>query len=234
LAIFKLTATEWMRSKTAVFISFLFPIMLLLIFGTIFGGNGQITYTIYIQNNDIDNNGEANELSKILVEILNKTEIFNIKQVPANIGGVQYVLKETKGFSKRPRLLIIPEKFTDKVINGTTASQVNVMMAMLDNIMRYAGDNLPEEVRRNIEEGKRQLARFNQTGYSPATLLLFVEPNDQSGYVLKGILDNMLSSFSMKVIGAERLMELEMKQLTEAKRLAAADYYVPGLIAAYR
>ncbi|MGB9729240.1 MAG: hypothetical protein ACP5GU_05905 [Thermoprotei archaeon] len=56
LAVFSALTKSWMRSRTGVFFSIVFPVMLLLIFATVFSGNENIKYTIYVQNLDLKNN----------------------------------------------------------------------------------------------------------------------------------------------------------------------------------
>ncbi len=44
---------NWLRSKSGVFFSILFPIMLLLIFSTIFGGPAAAEYTLHVEDEDV-------------------------------------------------------------------------------------------------------------------------------------------------------------------------------------
>ncbi|MEM4574086.1 MAG: hypothetical protein QXF45_06075, partial [Candidatus Caldarchaeum sp.] len=54
----KLLFKTWMRAKMSIFFGILFPVMLLLVFGSIFGGASPPNYTLYVRNLDIDQNNE--------------------------------------------------------------------------------------------------------------------------------------------------------------------------------
>ena len=52
LIIFMAVTKNWLRSRSGVFFSIMFPILLLLVFGAAFGGGGTTTYTLFVQNFD--------------------------------------------------------------------------------------------------------------------------------------------------------------------------------------
>ena len=233
LAVLKLTLKAWMRSKSGLFFSIVFPIMLLLVFGSVFGGQSQVTYKLYVQNNDLDENGNPTELSKIFLEILNRTEVFEIVTVPPGVDAVEYVLVETRAFLERPRLLIIPEGFSEKLVNNTIKAQMGVMVAMVDNVLRFGGD-IPSEAREQMLMGRERVEAFlEQLKTENATLVLMVDPSDRSSEVIKGILGNILSSFNMHAIGASPVVTLESREIAGYRGITAVDYYIPGLIAAF-
>ncbi|MEA2071258.1 MAG: hypothetical protein U9O98_08210 [Asgard group archaeon] len=47
------TATDWTRSKAAMFFTFIFPILMILLQGYIFGSAGDTEFPIYYVNEDI-------------------------------------------------------------------------------------------------------------------------------------------------------------------------------------
>ena len=51
-AIFKAITLNWLRSRSGLFFSFLFPVMFLLVFGSIFGNTNTGGYTLYVKDND--------------------------------------------------------------------------------------------------------------------------------------------------------------------------------------
>ncbi len=234
LAITKLTFRSWLRSKSGLFFSLLFPIMLLLIFGFVFGGGSGATYTIYVQNNDLNKEGQPTNISQTLINILNSTEVLKLNAVPPGINAREYVLEETKVFFSRPRLLIIPEGFSEKFINGTMVSQMHVVIRMVEYVLRYGNASIPEEAKATMLQGEENIREF--LGKAPvqnAELILIVQESDRSAAVIKGILENILASFSMHAVGASPVVELETRYMAEAKGLTTVDYYLPGLIGAF-
>jgi hypothetical protein len=67
--IFKAVTKNWMRSRTGLFFSILFPILLLVVLGVIFSGiGGSSQYTLFVQNQDLNAaNGEPSELSTAFI-----------------------------------------------------------------------------------------------------------------------------------------------------------------------
>ena len=57
----------WIRSKGTMFWTILFPVLLILIFGAIFSGAGEIEYTLHVQ--DLDNSTWSNEFTDVLKNI---------------------------------------------------------------------------------------------------------------------------------------------------------------------
>ncbi|MCK4310751.1 MAG: hypothetical protein KAV80_04800, partial [Methanomicrobia archaeon] len=123
-SVFLALMKEWMRSKTGMFFSFLFPLMLLLIFGTVFGGTGSTTYMLHVQNFDVKD-GEATELSKIFIDVLDSMEIFEIKELDPSINVNTYV-KENPSFEYNYRILIIPEGFEQNTQGKSMSMRMGV------------------------------------------------------------------------------------------------------------
>ena len=82
LIIFNAVTKNWLRSRSGLFFSILFPILLLLVFGGAFGGGGPTTYSLFVQNLDTATAGTPTGLSNAFVEALNSTEAFDIKKIP--------------------------------------------------------------------------------------------------------------------------------------------------------
>ncbi len=80
LSLFKALTKNWLRSKSGIFFSVLFPIGLLIIFTSVFGGQEDVEYRLYVQNKDIVD-GEATELSQEFIQGLKNTETFNLTEV---------------------------------------------------------------------------------------------------------------------------------------------------------
>ncbi len=231
--VFSATFKDWMRSKAGVFFSILFPIMLLLVFGTVFGSGGQATYTLYVQNLDVDEHGEQTQLSRAFMDALNMTNVLEIREVPSDVDGIEYVRDATGGFGERPRLLIIPAGFSEDVIQGSIRARFNVTISIMDYALAYGGETIPKDVRELMEQTRVYLAQQSEElSGRRATLILLIDPSDQGGQFIKGVVANMVSEFSIRAIGAERLMELKTEIIT-SKSLKPVDYLLPGIVAAF-
>lgn len=97
---------EWIRNKAAVFWTLLFPILLILMFGFIFAGEGETTYDLPIQNQD------GGSWSINLTEVINGTGLFEVRMVNPDIDPDDYVLENNANF-----ILIIPEGYSQEIEN---------------------------------------------------------------------------------------------------------------------
>lgn len=66
---------RFFRDKVALFFTFLFPLIFLIIFGFIFGGNNEVKFNVAVINNG------DNLFAATFVENLSKNEVFKIKDV---------------------------------------------------------------------------------------------------------------------------------------------------------
>ncbi|MDJ0269934.1 MAG: ABC transporter permease [Aigarchaeota archaeon] len=227
--VFSATFKDWMRSKAGVFFSILFPIMLLLVFGS----GGQATYTLYVQNLDLDEQGRQAQISRAFIDALNMTNVLEIREVPSDVDGVEYIRSIAGGFGERPRLLIIPAGFSEAVMQGSIRARLNITISIMDYALAYGGETIPEDVRELMEQARVYLAQQSEElGGKQATLILLIDPSDQEGQFIKGIITNMASEFSIRAIGAERLMTLKTEIIT-SKSLKPVDYLLPGIGATF-
>ena len=107
-ASFLIDLKSFIRSKATLFWTFLFPIMLILMFGAIFSGIGDTEYDLVVIDYDNSN------MSKTFVNILNdttviKTDVRNISQDQIS----QYIKNENI-----KRLVVIPQGFEQAITNS--------------------------------------------------------------------------------------------------------------------
>jgi ABC-2 type transport system permease protein len=95
---------EFIRNKAAVFWTLLFPVLLILLFGFIFSGEGETTYDLPVQNND------GGFWSTNLTETLNNTDFFNVRMVDPSEDPDDYVLENDANI-----ILIIPQGYSDDI-----------------------------------------------------------------------------------------------------------------------
>ena len=228
LALFAAITKSWMRSKTGVFFSFLFPVMLLLVFGTIFGEQ-EVKYTLYVQNLDTANGKETN-LSKFFIEALNSTGAFDVKRLDADVDA--FKLANQQSF-KVKRVLMIPKGFEQNALNKSISVRIGVITDTFARLMERYGKYINESAKRNITKGQKMLATWeNKTETSKAEIILLMDKHDSSYPIIYGILRSVTNAFNNKLIGAEEIVNVTTKPLTN-KKLRAADYYLSGYIAAF-
>ena len=78
------------RSRTALFWTFAFPCIMIVLFGAIFSGSST-KYDLYIQNQDMVN-GNLTALSKGFVDALNLTGAFNIYDLDRTVNATRYAI----------------------------------------------------------------------------------------------------------------------------------------------
>ncbi len=233
LTLFKALILNWVRSRSGLFFSFIFPLLLLLVFGSVFGGTRQVKYDLHVQNRDVDFYGTPTNLSRAFIEALNSTKSFTLTLVPSKVNPTEYIKKNTKPFSSRIRFLIIHEGFQSEAINGSIKSQINVMIVSLKSFMCFAGEHLTPENMSQLGRGLETLTAVNQSLPDvKGGLTLLLDPSDTGGQVVKGIIYSVANAFSFKLVGAREVITLKTDSYT-AKTYSAVDYYLPGYIAAF-
>lgn len=95
----------WFRSKTTLFWTFAFPILLMLLFGAIFSVSEDPRFDFYVQNQDLIN-GEPSPLSATFVSMLNETGVLKLKMVDPAANTAEYIDEEGVEM-----MLLIPEGF---------------------------------------------------------------------------------------------------------------------------
>jgi ABC-2 type transport system permease protein len=93
------------REKTAVFFRVAFPVLLILVFGTIFMNQDNVRFDFYVQ--DLD----GTDLSAELVETLELNEKFRITRVDPAVDAAQYAKK-----NKLNLVVVIPKDYQSSLI----------------------------------------------------------------------------------------------------------------------
>jgi len=230
-AVFSALVKNWLRSKMGVFFSFLFPVMLLLIFGLVFSGSEGTKYTLYIQNFDLDQ-GKPTNLSAAFISALDSTGTFSIKKLDPQINVTDYV-KENPSFSSY-RILIIPEGFEKKTMNRSMSIRTGVIIDTLVEIEQMYGSYMSERNRKIISEGRLTLSEWKKATptVESSEILVLTTEGDTAAPMIKGIVYSVINAFNNKLIGAEEIVKITSQPLVERK-LKPADYYLPGYIASF-
>ncbi len=119
---------SWYRSKSNIFWTIAFPLLLIVLFGAIFG-NGSTKFDLYLQNRDLNaNTPTATPLSQGYVGVLNQTGAFNLHMVAAEQSDpLTYMKNDAQLHNRGQRLLVIPSGFNRTLF---TTGKANISLYM--------------------------------------------------------------------------------------------------------
>ncbi len=221
---------NWMRSKSGVFFSILFPIMLLLIFSTVFGGQEATEYTLYVQNDDMVEGNET-ELSNAFIEALDSSESLNVKEVQ-NI--TEH--KEESAFGSY-RALRIRKGFQKRAMNKSMELRMGVMQDTMTRIGKRYGEDMNDSEMENYTSGLESMDTWaeNVGTQESAEILLLTSPDDQGAPMVRGTVYGIVNSFNSRMIGLNEgdTTVNVTEESQEGNGLQPVDYYLPGFIAAF-
>jgi ABC-2 type transport system permease protein len=111
---------QYFRSKVGAFFSFVFPILLVLLFGAIFTASGNQKLSLPVQ--DLDNSSA----SHMLIEALNQTGLVEIETIPVDVPIGDYINDHSLTLA-----LLIPANFGETInntlaLNGTSMANVTL------------------------------------------------------------------------------------------------------------
>ncbi len=233
--IFKAVTKNWIRSRTGLFFSILFPILLLLVFGAIFSGiGGGSQYTLFVQNQDLNAaNGEPTEFSTVFIEALNSSETFSINEVPADENATEYAREVLGPLGGSTRILLISEGFENDLLAGTMKVRAGISYYTLNTSYQQIEQDLTDTEKMTFQQGLALLEAYDaELPDAKTSLTIMLDPTDQSGTVVKSIIASVASAFNYQLIGAENVIEFnETSVITE--QFSTVDLYVPGITAAF-
>ncbi len=230
LLIFKAVTKNWLRSRSGLFFSIMFPILLLLVFGAVFGGmGGASTYTLFIQNLDTKD-GTNTEISDAFVEALNSTETFSIDHIPVDVSDLRSYVRDALGpLGGDIRILVISRGFQEDLLNGTLKVRVGITYVTLQTL--YWQMNETEKMA--VEQGLNQMSQYNASlPRREALLTLILDESDQSSAIVKSVVMSVANAFNYELIGAKNVVTFKEEPFTE-RQLRTIDFYLPGVISAF-
>lgn len=212
---------DWWRNREAVFFTVLFPIILLVIFSTVFA-SGAPEFTIAVQNNDVGPDGEPTALSETFVGALDDPDPLTVRSIPAGVGLETW--RREAGGSAPSRVLVVPDGFAAQVRAKSAAVRRAVI---LDTVERF-DNRLSAGQRREIRSGSERLANGS---VEQARLTLFTPPDDETAGAVRGIVGGVIAEFNTRSIGAEEGTATLTGGTLGDPDLAAIEYYLPAFIA---
>jgi ABC-2 type transport system permease protein len=234
-SVFKAVTKNWLRSRSGLFFSILFPILLLLVFGSIFGGfgGGASTYSLYIQNQDVGADGSATEVSEAFVEALNGTETFSIGMIPAGVNASQYARDSLGPMGGTLRILVIDKGFQEDLINGTMKVRLGICQDTLNMTFSYFIQYIDSGQAGAIQQGMAEMQQYSTTLPDVnATMTLMLDPSDQSGQIVQNIITSVAASFNYRMIGASNVIAFQYETIS-SNQFSQVDFYIPGITAAF-
>jgi ABC-2 type transport system permease protein len=112
---------SWYRSRSNIFWTIAFPLLLIVLFGAIFG-NGSTKFDLYVQNQDLIA-ATPTPLSLGYVATLNNTGAFTLHMVPAEQQqALDFVKSDAQLHNRGQRLLVVPTGFAANLNNTKNAS----------------------------------------------------------------------------------------------------------------
>jgi ABC-2 type transport system permease protein len=232
LIIFSAVTKNWMRSKSGLFFSILFPVLLLLVFGAVFSGGGTSTYSLFVQNFD-RTDSKPTDLSAAFVEALNSTKTFNIEDISPDADAKSYARDAVGPLGGNIRILIISQGFQEDLIDGTFKVRVGITYNTTLTMYTFYEPDMNEAQKMAVQQGINQIALYNATLQERnASLTLIMDSSDQSSGIVKSIVMSVANAFNFQLIGAKNVINFteEPIAVTQFKQV---DYYLPGIIAAF-
>ncbi len=120
LAEVKSYGRQYMRNKSAAFFSFAFPVLMILIFGAIFGSGAMTKTTINVQNLD------DGPYSQAIMDLMNKTTLVNIKMVSPEANLTDYIKEKSLDLA-----VLFPVDFSDDINEGMANTSAIVAKVVL-------------------------------------------------------------------------------------------------------
>jgi len=111
---------QYLRSKVGAFFTFIFPILLVLLFGAVFSQTGTASIDMPVQ--DLDDTG----MSRAFLDALNNTTVVRVSMIPTNVAIRDYAIEHSLTVA-----LFIPAGFEDAVLaslatNGTVQANLTL------------------------------------------------------------------------------------------------------------
>jgi len=233
--IFKAVTKNWMRSRSGLFFSILFPVLLLIVFGAIFSGvGGASRYSMFIQNFDMNTaDAKPTDLSTAFIDALNSTETFDIDIIPSGENATEYARDALGPMGGSMRILVISESFQDDLLNGTLKVRVGITYDTMNVSYWYFEPYLDANQKAAFQQGLAQMQQYNATiPGAQASLTIMLDPADTSAEMVKSIIMSVANAFNYELIGAKNVIEFNETSVVTT-HFSTVDLYIPGITAAF-
>jgi ABC-2 type transport system permease protein len=210
---------DWWRNREAVFFALLFPVILLLIFSTVFAASAP-EFVLHVQNNDLEG-GEPTTISADLVDALDDPEPLTVRSIPADRDVETWVTENESG--GRKRVLVVPDGFAEQV----RAKSGRVRIAVIRDTVQRFQEQLNDSQRQQVRQG---LANAPNGSAAPAELRFLTQPDDNTAAAVRGIVVGVVAEFNYRAIGADEGTATLSAGTVGSSDLDAVDYFLPALV----
>ncbi len=221
ISVFIAVLKNWFRGRSGVFFSFMFPLLLLLIFGSIFGASGSTSYSLRVYD------GDNSPLSSQFVSSLDSMEALDVE----NIDTENIIAYAEENPSQR--ILVIPKGFQENVGKGSfyvkTGISIDTLHMAEDNFGNGLGENIYyfDNILEKLEDQRGFLDREN------AQILLLTNLEDTSSQIVRSIVMNFVQSFNNRILDVEDVIYLDTETTPSTEEAGDSDYFLPGILAAF-
>ncbi|MEM0496382.1 MAG: ABC transporter permease [Candidatus Nitrosocaldus sp.] len=250
---------DWLRSKTGVFFTILFPIMLMSILTLVFSDDSN-RLDLYVKNLDVGSDGMPTELSRALISELESSRVISIKHISADVDVYEYVKHSSK------RVLIIPEGFDASLREKSIEARMMITLSTLDLLLEQplpdnssnssssngnsnssssnsnsssSSSSSNDDTGSDMIYGRELLEnwfalRASNDNDGPARLLLVADSSRDGEYEqIHGILMSILLRFQHRTMDAPEILAMDVNDVNDANIAGKANYYLPAVLAAF-
>ncbi|MEM2920109.1 MAG: ABC transporter permease [Candidatus Nitrosocaldus sp.] len=246
---------DWLRSKTGVFFTILFPIMLMSILTLVFSDDSN-RLDLYVKNLDVGSDGMPTELSRALISELESSRVISIKHISADVDVYEYVKHSSK------RVLVIPEGFDASLREKSIEARMMITLSTLDLLLEQplpdnnsnssssnsnsnssssnsSSSSSNDDTGSDMIYGRELLEnwfalRASNDNDGPARLLLVADSSRDGEYEqIHGILMSILLRFQHRTMDAPEILAMDVNDVNDANIAGKANYYLPAVLAAF-
>lgn len=179
----KIDVRRLFRDKVAIFFVFFFPFIFLLIFGTIFSGNNDISFKVALLNQS------NSEFSQSFSNDLKANRVFDVDESVNNLEEARETMKR----GQVSAIIILPESFGQVSEQGAPSGQAEVIYDQNNEQAARTIGSIMEGIFKEINEGIAP----SQQAFSVTTASTAEEGLRQFDYTFSGILGFTLLSLGI-------------------------------------
>ncbi len=204
------------RGRSSFFWVLAFPVILMLIFGSIFN-TGNVQYELAVQDKD------NSKISGSFINALNATSAFKVNMISANENPDAYIKS-----NRITGMLIVPEGFGQQVERNLAQT------ATSPNSQAVPASTIPQGLNASVLNGTQiatQLPKSsaNATNTTTATVVLKVDQSSTAAPIITGVLNSIANSFNSQLAGSTQIVGVQSQQVLSSQ-FKYIDFFVPGII----
>lgn len=192
---------NYMRSRSALFFVFIFPLLFMLIFGAIFSGGSSTPPTLYVQN--LDGN---TTLAEQFISSLNNTKVVTIQMIPPGNNITSYIAHNSIDTA-----LVIPRDFASDFTIGK-----HVNLTLFYNPSQSTSQAALQAIQFVIQAFNSRNAQLNQTIALSSSTVSFQSENT-TAYLIPGLIGLVILTspmFSMVFVVSSYKKDKIFRQLS--------------------